>query len=848
MSVKRIAILQPLQGPGFEKSSRHVADAARKMAVEANVFVRSEDIHRYEPDFVLVMNHHEPKLTRFPTYGVLASSWLEYQTPRFLRNVLSYDAFFTVSEKVRQWLEDITFGARKLAAPVGFFAATAQATSFEPWRERKQKLVCILDEGVDRHYGPLLKELSLQRYLDTYCLRGASPAPGRGTLKRNPVRVATDPSRHYARSVAGLCLDQHQNFGHRQPSNHLFEVIASGAAVICTRNDFTERWFGDSVLFIEPEAPAHVQVWQIAHHLRWLKENPQEAEKLARRAHSIFVEHLAIEKLLPGVFELHEQVARQKGYVRVEVHVEPESAPRVVYVVRTQGAPHRVLESLRAQTYPRLQSVLIPLRKIEERDRLSEQYKDIGLIVLPFVDENGGAALWRGLREVSRLEGDLFGLLDDCDELFPNHVWSLVRTMANIEHRTWFGPLKLAYAGCVERAATSFGSDRITDLKTLPGERKLRIYKFHFYHPCQLDNGVYQNHPASFLARTELLDDEILTDPEMEEGAEDYLQLLLAEKTLFAFSCEVTSVVHGREDEPREKGSVLTLQGPRLRSLFRTFGRSFPSAAVYMHNVIFQTRFDHDLFAPVICAEHTGEVGRPIPTAPLIAIGGARRRGKILHVPGQAGAGGRLRSLRLTPGRYVLRCYFATPPSPDPTRPLFAIAPSRRDSFERLVVSEASALSSAYARIASLEFDVPVMASGKPMEMRFQAIDNRGFDLLGIQLYRVTRVVEHSLLDLPPKRPLWIYGAGEGGRIMSRKLDLLGIKISGFVDKHKTGIHEGHPIVGLDEARKVINEETILIIASIFWQEIREDLRKHHIVANLYSAYPFAGDTIYALE
>lgn len=841
---RRIAVLQPLLDCESLRSAGHVVRAAHNLGVEAALIARSEDVREYSPDFVLVMSHQEPKLTPFPTYGVLESSWLDYQTPRFIRNILSYDAYFTMSVRVREWLEDITFGARKLAAPVGFFGSTAPSTTLDGSEKRRSEIAYIAsDEGAE--YRKLLWHLARKPYMR---MLGATPGRPRHLARR---QSRNDPACDekglpvaFRKSLAALCLDRHQNCGNRQPSSQLFEIVASGAVCICTKTPFVERWFGDSVLYLEPDAPVDVQLWQLDRYMKWLAADRRAVSDLARRAHAAFVKDLAIERILPGVFELHEKVVREKGHVRVG---QPDE-PTVTYVLRTEGAPERTLRSLRTQHYPRLRVIVVPIGNRAGLDALAEEYADLRLRILPSPAGTRSTALWRGLAAVREDGPDFFGLVEDCDELFPNHVRTLVRTLTNLDDRTWFSPFGIAYGGCVESAATSFSRDRIPDDESLPGARKLRVRQFHFYHACQLDRGVHENHAASFLARTAMLDDEVLQDPLMDEGAEDYLQLLFAEKSLFAFSCEVTSVVHDRPDSASERRAPVELKGSRLRTFFRTFGRSFPSATIYMHNVIFQTRFDDDLVAPVIYAQHTGEVGRPIQTPTVKLAGGSTQRGRVVRVPNRIGATATLASMRLAPGRYTLRCYFTAPESDDPSLPILGIDAGGDLLSAPVEISESMAGRSGDVRIASVEFEVTIESSRRPAEIRFRSVRQGGFELLGTQLYRVTRVVRHSLLDLPSDKPIWIYGAGEGGRIMKRKLDLLGIKIAGFVDKFKTGFLEDLPIIGLKTATKVINEDTTLIIASIFWQEIREELRRQRISANLYSGYPYAGDLVYALE
>src|SRR5262245_9452855 len=113
MACMRIALLNCyLQGGHTEnaevESIARFVEAARRLGIEARTFARSEYVAEFEPDFVLSLSYTAAKLTGFPTYVLLTAPprWFD-NLPRFRRNVLSYDGYWTVSPSVSRYLGKI---------------------------------------------------------------------------------------------------------------------------------------------------------------------------------------------------------------------------------------------------------------------------------------------------------------------------------------------------------------------------------------------------------------------------------------------------------------------------------------------------------------------------------------------------------------------------------------------------------------------------------------------------------------------------------------------------------------------------------------------------------------------
>src|SRR5271155_976814 len=98
MGVERIALLHPATNVAETESMMRISIAAGRIGIDAKPFLRSQDMLDYRPDLVLALTHQDAKLTPFPTYGVMTQPIFYYMmSRRFIRNILSYDAYFTIS-------------------------------------------------------------------------------------------------------------------------------------------------------------------------------------------------------------------------------------------------------------------------------------------------------------------------------------------------------------------------------------------------------------------------------------------------------------------------------------------------------------------------------------------------------------------------------------------------------------------------------------------------------------------------------------------------------------------------------------------------------------------------------
>ena len=102
-----------------------------------------------------------------------------------------------------------------------------------------------------------------------------------------------------------LVLHTQRNLDQGAPAARVFEAAAACCVIISDRNPFIEREFGDCILYVDHTASGEALFEQINAHRQWILEHPNEAEAMARKAHSIFSSKFTLERQLERFKAFH---------------------------------------------------------------------------------------------------------------------------------------------------------------------------------------------------------------------------------------------------------------------------------------------------------------------------------------------------------------------------------------------------------------------------------------------------------------------------------------------------------------------------------------------------------------
>ena len=545
----RIAFLNPWANASENHAFRSQEIAARRIGHELLHCANSDDLAAAAPDFVLAVSSTQPKLTAFPTYGVIHEPRDRFLgNKEYFQNLLTYDGYVTISDSLVTFLTNLLHGVRR-PANIGVYYQTCQENTADPeflsklksgdvkltyfgtnWDRRRSRFFQLLSDlnGVEI-YGP---ERSWQ---------AINPKAYKGVVPFDGVSVQAK----YRENGIGLVLLSDSHLADDVISNRIFEIASVGAVVVACRIPWLERNFGDSVYYFDQNVGARQLLAQLNEILEDIKAHPVDAFNRAQAAQRVFRERFSAEKLLQNAVEYHRSMAPWVSPGAGFSSQTGSTTSLISVVVRCGGRPAEVLrravKCVADQTVGRYELILVRYKPIALDAIVSEFSRSIESILV--VDCFGGTrsnTLWCGLRQA---KGKYFAILDDDDMLMPNHFQGLYPMAEGPTTENYFG-----YTGFIQ-VRLQPGSAVPEGNRSPESMRERRFVAGFGISQCE---GFFdQSHffaPNSFLASTALLDHHLLADPQMATAEDSYLILSLLSKTQAQFNYRATAVHHEAED------------------------------------------------------------------------------------------------------------------------------------------------------------------------------------------------------------------------------------------------------------------------------------------------------------
>jgi hypothetical protein len=545
--------------------------------ITSKLFDESNDIDEFNPDCVITLTPQHPKLTRFPTYGLMNRPVNEYlELPRFLRNILTYDGYLTISPHIKQMLEDLTFGARKLDSSIAHFDFTPYFDKSTNAVFENTKLTYFEPEINKTKYKNVLTTLQTS-LADFQIFSNKWGLTSTIQLLKNVDELLV----HLNNNKIGLCLDPCHDESKIIPQR-LLEILASNSLAIAPYSKHLHSLFGDNILFFSPSLTQKQLCSAIRKYVTWANNNPKEAILKTNQAHEIFIRHFSSNLLINNLQELHANTLVKKGYLPNKDE-KKQNLPSVSYIIRTGGDNRQYLEraltGLVNQNYPKLNVIFVIHKPISYINEIISSYPSLHIQVIQSYKSSRSKAICDGMAAVKT---DLFGLHDDDDELHPNHVRTLVKSLKYHKNRDWRGTIGLVYSGSIKVDNRNLFEEEpeFIDTKLLYQGRKRAIEHFRFYQSIRMANHAWYMMSNSWLAERELIDDELLTNPDIDTCEDLYFELQLAQKTHFAFSAEVTLFHHFHTTNSTIIDKFKHIPDTQ-RIALRNFSRSFPGEFQY---------------------------------------------------------------------------------------------------------------------------------------------------------------------------------------------------------------------------------------------------------------------------
>ena len=511
------------------------------------------------------------------------------------------------------------------------------------------------------------------------------------------------------------------------------------------------------------------------------------------------------------LLDFHAAVRAAKGYVGTG-HTE-----RVAIIVRcgrSLGFLRRALRSLAAQEGARITAILVLWREL---DGLDDLLRELAIEVQIIHDPGGSRShtLWTGLRYVAAHDFAYAGILDDDDELLANHIDRCLATLHYWSGLALQAAPRAVWSGVIERHETAFEHAMSTAEFADGYSTRLRLGSFSFNSAGRAVDAQAVIASNASLFSTALLDAEVLEDPGLDDVGEDtYLLRLLCERTSFAFTAEVTVLVHHHGQGQSEFWAESDGEAGR-RVALRLFSRSYPVS--------------HFFEAPIV----------PLPPAPL-AVPLPRLREPPRAVLSVRYLSGADLAHQWTDASVLLE-----------TKPIAVPAGLHRLRW-RLLRHDGAALAATCRSIAAdgtvqpLEasdgnhcFLLPLAHAQQHFRLQLQVNPAGELDALSLAITHATIGLLVPWTGIPATQDIWIYGASAGGM---RALGLLAphdrARVRGFLDSSRDGETGGWPVRKASSMTPDDMAEAAIILASEYWPEML-DPALALMPAHLLVAYPF---------
>ncbi len=157
-----------------------------------------------------------------------------------------------------------------------------------------------------------------------------------------------------------LSSDAHRESG--VVSTRIFQACAARCLVICDRNPFIEREFGNNVLYFDYEEDTKSTVKNILKQTAWIKANPGDAQEKAEAAHKIFKEHFSLDAELQNILSHH---ASNHSFFDIKYAKVQDHKVAVFFICKEKNeeqhaaAVHVFLNNLQSQQRVRTLAVLV---------------------------------------------------------------------------------------------------------------------------------------------------------------------------------------------------------------------------------------------------------------------------------------------------------------------------------------------------------------------------------------------------------------------------------------------------------------------------------------------------------
>jgi phosphoglycerol transferase len=503
----------------------------------------SDEITDYDPDLVIATHEFVAKTTQHFTAGLLWSPTQFYKNdPQRIKAIRSWDLIVPANDLVRSFAKDLHFPIRNHSGVSSVnFVPSSPISDYSIKNPGVLSLAYIGTHWDGSRHEKLFTALSKAVNLNVYGPQDGwrfLPASYRGSLPCDGESVIQALNKH------GVVLAIHHpaHIEEDTPSMRVFEALSAKCLVITDPLPSLVRLFGDSLHYIDTcRSPESIGT-EVASIIQRYQSNPELHAEIIEQSSSIFEKEVSLDVLLGNL------IGDVEPRIKARSLATHKCSKTVSVIIRCGSRPLDILQravgSLRSQTYQDLGVIFVRYAEIEGfgdwKNELTQSGRFLFIKDLTVEPGSRSAAMWTGLNAV---ETEFFSLLDDDDEIFPNHISDLVSLLEEKPEAS------IAYTGVIRREEDGkllnshhrFQGDLLNEVME---RRELFFFDdFSLDRLLRHDNFIQSN---TWMARKEVLTKDVLEDPFL-NGPEDlYFYLLLASRYQFVFTGTVSALWNWR--------------------------------------------------------------------------------------------------------------------------------------------------------------------------------------------------------------------------------------------------------------------------------------------------------------
>ncbi len=209
-------------------------------------------------------------------------------------------------------------------------------------------------------------------------------------------------------------------------SNRIFEAAAAGSVIITDKNKYIEKYFGDSVYYIDYSKSKEEQIEDIKRYIEEINNNPDASYEKACKAQEIFKKELAFD---PQIEKIINHLYNEKIKL-----IEKEN-PDIIDVICYVDNNNELLEikrELDKQYYKNLNVIVLSKNDLDKT--LAPNYN------YPEIPENAQLEGELFIQALKYLKGNYFMIMNGFSALHKNHINKLYDSLSKRDNL-------FAYAG-----------------------------------------------------------------------------------------------------------------------------------------------------------------------------------------------------------------------------------------------------------------------------------------------------------------------------------------------------------------------------------------------------------------